>query len=355
MQSLKSIDVVIAVPKNNFAFSPGDDDAFMPGAIGGTMGHFAGASMAAGGPSMAALGPALGYGLVASLITAGIEHVAAAPAREAAGPVGATVSDIDLRLTLFAQLRALLPPDRAVALTLSDVPLPSLAPGQTVEWNYVQAASRSQADATLYLFFTPLYRSSSSPDPRTHASALLISRAGTILMSQAVQFAGPKAPDVERAQVVQWWADGRYRRFLLHSAQAVLKPFAEGLTPTEAQSARWRRLREKGFQVPTVTPAAANLRSSRCAFDGEPAELVLRHEQMRNLLLIVAACDEDDEAKITPTINPGPNLADEVLGRGGESGAGKRASGLIPIDPDLVWIARTSGATPVAVARTAAR
>jgi hypothetical protein len=34
------------------------------------------------------------------------------------------------------------------------------------------------------------------------------------------QFVGPAHPSAEQSDVVRWWADGRYRRFLAHGTRA---------------------------------------------------------------------------------------------------------------------------------------
>jgi hypothetical protein len=338
MQSLKSIEVVLAVPEKNFAAlqANGSYVYVLPG----------------GGISS---GSAVGIGLVANLITAGIDYAAFATAREAAEPVGSTIDDIDLRRTVFSHLQSQLPASRSATLTLTDAAMPKPEDGQTYESALIKSAALSKADATLYLTVAPLFRTNNDPYPRTYSQSILVSRAGEILMTTRTQFAGPKPPDAERAEVVRWWADSRYRRFLLYSVQAVLTPVADALAPTEAQQARGQRLREKIKDLPLVTVSSTQLRSSRCAFDSEQPKLVRRHEQLRQYVFIIALCEQDDQAKVKETIEPAPSLANGTLGRSSETLPYARSGATTPVDPDLIWTTLTSGATPAAVSRIVAR
>jgi hypothetical protein len=353
VQSLTSIDVVIAVPQRNFVFAPGDSGMFLPNAIGGGLGYFAGSAVASAGPSSALLGPALGYGVAAALISSVADQIAQAPAREAAPTVAPSVDDIDMRRSVFSYLRASLPAERAAALRLSDLPLPALEPGQTIESNYVRVAARSEADATLFLFVSPLYRSNTIQDPHTVANALLVSRDGRLVTRTSVVFAGPNAPTMQNKEKAHWWADARYRRFLLYSLRTVAEATVDELMLNPAPESSARR-------GPAVTGSSAPMdfdaqsqRTSRCALETQPERLILRYQRMSGTLRLIAVCEDEALAKIESR-TPTRLLADETLGRGGEVPAHLRSAELLD-QTDYRWVVRASGATPAAVTATSQR
>ncbi len=310
MQALKSIDVVIAVPMRSFAFTPSDDgdSTLVAESVGTAAGSMFG-SITTGAPSAATLGPAFAIGLAAGLINRGIEHVAAAPAREAAPIVAPTVDDVDLRRTVFSQLQALLTPERAATLRLSDAPMPPLLPGLTVEQSLTRAAGQGQADAMLYLFVAPYFRSPLSDDPHTLASAMLVTRDERILREMSMRFAGPKAIEGASSGKARWWADGgRYRRTLLLGTHAVLVPLADALNASEAYLKQTQHLREQKHRL-HPSAADAELRTSTCALDSDAARVMLRQQQLWNSLLVLAICD-DERGSVTKTPQAHPTDAD---------------------------------------------
>lgn len=310
MQALKTIDVVIAVPPRGFAFTPSDDgdSTLLAESLGGAAGGMFGTIVSGGGGAVA-LGPLFAAGLAVGVINRGIEHVAAAPAREAAPIVAPTVDDIDLRRTVFAQLQSLLTLERAATLRLSDAPMPPLLPGLTIEQSLARAAGQGQADATMYLFVAPYFRSTLSEDPHTLASVMLVTRNERILREMSMRFAGPKAIEGASAGKARWWADGgRYRRTLLLGTHAVLVPLADALNPSETYLKRTQLLREQRHRLhPSAADAA--LRTSTCALEGDSARVLLRQQQLWNSLLVLAICD-DERQPITQTPQVPPTDAD---------------------------------------------
>src|SRR5262249_30185439 len=76
IRALKTVDVIIATPENNFTYG------------GTTMGVY---SVPASG---VAIGPAIGINVAANVALLGAQYLAQTTAREAEGPVGASVTDI---------------------------------------------------------------------------------------------------------------------------------------------------------------------------------------------------------------------------------------------------------------------
>jgi len=352
LDALRSIDVVIAVPTRAFAFSPGDEvNTTLPAAVGTTMGYLSG-SMLAGAPGALALGPALGLGVAAALMDAGTRHFAAAAAREAAGTVGTTVNDIDLHATVRLHLTASLPANRSATLRFVDTAWPALEPGKTVASNFVRVAGQSTSDATLFLGVFPLFRSEGDPFPRTFASALLVSRGGDMLMSVDLHFAGPVPPSLDRSEVVRWWAEGRYRRYVLQSVAAVVAPVAEALVPTPAAVARSDAVRRHYLASGNLRKPDAPLRSSPCAFLDSSSGLVLRHEQRQAHVLIVAACEGEELTRVSAATVVRDRTTAELAGMGS---ARERSPIVEGIDPDLVWFTRPAVGVPFVAARAPVR
>jgi hypothetical protein len=287
LDSIRSIDVMVTVPKRNFNASYGASNHVV---------------MPAGGVSP---GAAAGIGLAANLISLGIDHAALATAREADKPVSATIDDIDLRTTVFQQLKSLLPTQRQAGLTLSTGALPKLEDGQPLDAPIKKFAAQSNADATLFLSVMPQFRTQNAADPHVYASAWLISRSGQTLMQMSFQFAGPQAPDLEREKVVKWWADGRYRRFLLQGVRGVMTPLADALGAKPGYGEQMQALRAKIDRQPVeVTAASLAMRSSHCAVSADGAPLVLRSERMWQRTALAAFCPSDKDAQLAPGTDP---------------------------------------------------
>jgi hypothetical protein len=138
-----------------------------------------------------------------------------------------------------------------------------------------------------------------------YAYAWLISRTGQTLMQTSVQFAGPQAPDLERQEVVQWWADGRYRRFLLQGVRAVMTPVADALGAKPGYGEQMQAMRDKIDRLPVeVTAASLAMRSSHCAVSADGASLVLRSERMWQRTVFAAFCPSDKDARLAPGTDP---------------------------------------------------
>ena len=256
------------------------------------------------------------------MITVGLDYALRATEREADKPVSATIDDIDLRRTVFEQLKVLLPQERRANLTLNAGPIPKFEDGQPYSATLAKFAAQSAADATLFLAVSPQFSTSINSDPRIYAQAQLVAKSGQVLMMTLVQFAGPKAPDVERADVVRWWADGRYRRFLLQGVRATLTPVADGLGASAGYSVRLEALRDKLSRMTFGTSTSHTLRSPHCAVHGDEAPLVYRVELLRQYVLLAALCTTDEEAQLATdadreviTIVPVANAAAIVVPR----------------------------------------
>lgn len=104
--ALRRIEVPVQVAPSNFAYGQGKQLDFGPATPSG------GAGLPPVFSPGVSVGAALGINLLANVVASGIEAAAAATARAAVGPVGASVKDVDLRATDFESLRALRPEGR---------------------------------------------------------------------------------------------------------------------------------------------------------------------------------------------------------------------------------------------------
>ncbi len=279
LRAVRSIDVVIDVPANNFAY----DQANTP---------------------LLGIDP---INLVAAALSAGISHAVTATAREAQGPVGLSVEDIDLRQTVMAELAQMRESSATgPTLTLSEKRLSASTITSAKEFDAALAtlAKSATADATLYLRVYPWFRTRTRGLPAAYTSALLLDRSGKQLLSVITEFIGPNPPDGDRADVIQWWADQRYRRFLLHAARAGTLPIADALWKAPQSSAQIAALEEKLRLMPRQTQDAQRLRTDPCVLDANNRKVVYRFERQRETVLAVALCEGGDGSTLPADSNP---------------------------------------------------
>jgi hypothetical protein len=296
LRRIRSIEVVVDVPSTNFVYESQSTTLFLqPGA----------------GVSM---GAALGAAVVVNLVAAGIEHAVTATAREASAPVGRSVRDLDLRGTTFSQLQAMTAGHAntpAWNLSASPIPKPkaveippemrSAPPGiykpDPVDpiKPLIEHAKASSSDATLFVNVLPLFRAANGQGALVQSTSSLYDKSGKLLSTWTTTFIGPTAPDAERSDIVQWWADQRYRRFIAQGIRAVMRPIAEEFTQPEVVARRRAdmarlltpkaELRADPTQRTSVsqsqesTANAMRMRSTVCAVDGDDKRVIYRYER----------------------------------------------------------------------------
>jgi hypothetical protein len=263
--------------------------------------------------------------VVANLVISGIEYARAAVAREAMGPVGTSVQDIDLRRTVFAQLASTdtIRQDAPV-LRLSAQPFPKAEPdaardatrgptGTDIKTTtpdpmqpLIERARAGEADATLFVRVVPLFRDATGAASVLNSS-WLYAKSGKLLSSWSVKLPGPTPPDADQSALVRWWAEGRYRRFIAQGVRAVVRPIAEDLLqPTifaqrqadmERSLAKMAEvkvvdpmLRQTGAQVQGSTANALRMKSTGCSVESDDKLVIYRYERVgRGTSLAVAA------------------------------------------------------------------
>jgi hypothetical protein len=206
----------------------------------------------------------LGVTILANLVVAAVEAGEVAELQQAAGPVGASVQDLDLHATTLEQLRGLL--DRM----------------------YVNVA------------------------------ALLIDKAGVERGEWVAQIMAPGAPRLEAAELAGWWADQRYRRFVLQGLRGALLPLVEEIADPALRAERLRSHRhlsgvhfdESGRTTDRMLGHAINVQrkaSSDCVLRAKPGELVYHFERTRAAQQIVGAayCADERPTDWNPDTVPG--------------------------------------------------
>lgn len=290
VQRLRSIEVVVDVPPSNFAYFQGGDTYY-----------------AQPGPGVG-VGAAVGINLLMNLIAQGIEYAQSATAREAAGPVGQAVSRLDLRVLTYDELRSGYAKVASGSLRLSDLAFPKVEAASlpAISEAAFKPIPGATADAVLYLSARPLFRSASER-MIVSGGSWLVRPDGTPVLSTWVTFVGPEHPEMERSQLIQWWADERYRRFIQLGVRAVLMPTIELLAhpPTDERRSALTALQEK---LPVLSLSASRMQSTRCPFEADDAPVVFTYERGSHHLRVVARC------------------------------AGERLESVeLPTDPDVAW------------------
>ncbi len=237
LPALRVVEVIVEVPPSNFAYRQSGRLVFGPAAPGGS------ATLPLVVSPGVSFGAALGINLVASAVVSAIEAAAAETAREAAGPVGAAIQNVDLRATVFEQLRQLTPvggpkwvaseetfpkpepvPEEPAVNPMTGRPVLPQAPDPLIP--LVERAKRTEHEATLFVRVLPLFRGLQGKT-YVQAAAMLFDPKGKRLAEWNTQVMGPESPDLPRPELVQWWADGRYRQFLVQAVRASLFPLVE--------------------------------------------------------------------------------------------------------------------------------
>jgi hypothetical protein len=293
VRQLKSIDVVVMPLPSNFAYRSNGGTVYAQPSVG------------------MSVGTGIGINIAANLIFAGIEYAATATAREAQVPVSKSVEDLDLRNAAVVQLQALLKAGpNGPLLRLSNERFPgSTATGIQIS-QFAKLAKASEADATLFLYLVPSFRDLHGQTSVTSLS-WMVSRSGETLLTTSATFVGPAHPELERAEVVRWWADGRYRRFLGHGLRAAMIPIAEGLLkPLDVAQREAFEYRLKG--LPRSQANTAVMTSTPCAVDSDDIRVVYRFERKRPDLLAVAYCPNEALKLPDPDLVPDISWVTEV-------------------------------------------
>ncbi len=290
LQALQRVELLVHVPPVPFSFVRGSTSGG-PGATVYVQ-PSAGISVGAG----------IGINVAANLAFAAIDYAMSGTTREAQGPVSKSVEDLDLAQTAAAQLLALRGNATGVALVPGQTEFPRLAPGNDGGQSWVELAKTSQSDAMLLVRVAPAFR-----DIRVwmDIEARLITRAGDTLLVSRTQFAGPDHPDASRADIVKWWADGRYRRWLRQGVQAAMWQVAQGLwQPAPADDAQ-EHLDAQVRRLPLLTEAGEKLRSTACAVESDGVPIVYRYERQRYRFNAAALCVSEAAQRATENDVPG--------------------------------------------------
>jgi hypothetical protein len=335
--ALRHIEVLVEVPPSNFVFRQGSTvgygEQLQPG--GGSGGlpyvHSPGVSP----------GAALVVNLLANVIIAAAEKAALESALQAARPVGASVQDLDLRATTFEQLRGLLP-EHGPRWHFSTEAFPQPAPVSTEEFkdpvsgrlkramppppnqHLIDRARASAHEAALFIRVLPLYNGLQDR-MYVNVAALLIDRSGATRGEWNTQVMGPGSPRLENAELVQWWAEGRYRRFMLQGIRGGLLPLVEEVSDPALRAQRERLYRalsgvsfdEAGRPVDRLLPHQINVHrkaSAACVIQADSADVIYHFDRthLPNQLLAAAYCTEDKPADWSQEIVPGVAWTQQV-------------------------------------------
>lgn len=273
MAPLREIEVVIQTPPSNFSYHYGGSTAYVQPQ-----------------PNMS-VGTAVGINIVANLLTMAVEHAKTTTSREAEGPVGSTVANIDLRAVVMRELRSAQGPN-APQFVESQRKFPDVDP---LSWPDMLSATAKpvadlSADAILYVSIQPLFRNQFDQVVLSSGS-FLVSRSGAPILASFVRFIGPDHPDLKRSELVQWWADERYRRHIQHGVRASLMPTTDYFVhpPTEKQRDDLVALVSRLQPMPN----AERVRTTQCALASDDARVVYRFERTGWILHAIAHCSTE--------------------------------------------------------------
>jgi hypothetical protein len=265
-----------------------------------------------------ALNPAsLGIYLLAHVVVSSLERAAAQQALEESRPVGDSIRDLELRATTLEQLRQLLPEGGprwifSPQAFPEPVPVPvernpdarHLTRGGVADplQHLVDRAKASAEEATLFVNVLPVFAGVRG-DSSVSVAATLIERSGRRLADWSTVVKGPAAPALQTPEGLRWWAEGRYRQFIVQGLRAGLVPLVEDLSDPALRAQRqqqWQALLERRFDEagrptdPMLEHAinAARKRSSDCALRPGQADTVVHYERTRlpNQLVAAAVC-----------------------------------------------------------------
>lgn len=290
LQALQRVELLVNVPPVPFSFVRGSTS----GGPGTTVYVQPSAGMS--------VGAGVGVNIAANLAFAAIDYAMSGTTREAQGPVSKSVEDLDLAQTAAAQLLALRDNATGVVLVPGQAEFPRTAPVEDGGQSWVELAKTSQADAMLLIRIAPAFR-----DVRVwmDIEARLITRTGDTLLVSRTHFAGPDHPEAGRSDIVKWWADGRYRRWLRQGIQAAMWQVAQGLwQPAQADDTQ-KRLDEQVRRLPLLTEAGAKLRSTACAVESDGVAVVYRYERQRYRVNAAALCASEAALRATGADVPG--------------------------------------------------
>jgi hypothetical protein len=334
--ALRHIEVLVEVPPSNFVFRQGSTigygEQLQPGGGSGLpYVHSPGVSP----------GAALVVNLLANVIIAAAERAAVESMLEAARPVGASVQDLDLRATTLEQLRGLLP-EHGPRWHFSAEAFPQPAPVSTEEFkdpvsgrlkramppppnqHLINRARASAHEATLFIRVLPLFNGLQDR-MYVNVAALLIDRSGAERGEWNTQVMGPGSPRLENAERIQWWAEGRYRRFMLQGIRGGLLPLVEEVADPALRAQRERLYRalsgvsfdEAGRPVDRLLPHQINVHrkaSAACVIQADSTDVIYHFERthLPNQLVAAAYCAEDKPADWSQDTVPGVAWTQQV-------------------------------------------
>lgn len=324
------IEVLVAVPPSNFVYR-----------VGHQIVHGDAAPTGGGGiPPVVSPGASVGAGLVlgllANVVVAVVEAGEVAELQKAAGPVGASLRDLDLHATTIEQLRQLLPAQGPRWHFSADA-FPQPLPVSTEETrdpvsgrlrrpmppppnqHLVDRARATAHGAVLYIRVLPLYQGLQER-MYVNVAALLIDRSGATRGEWVTQVMAPGAPRLEGAELVRWWAEDRYRRFVLQGLRGALLPLVEELSDPALRAQRQKahaamsavHFDDAGRPADRMIGHAVNVQrkaSGDCVLQAEPGELVYHFERTRQAQQIVGAAFCASDKPTAWNTDPVPGLA----------------------------------------------
>jgi hypothetical protein len=322
LQSIRSIEVLVEAPESNLVLQSGQ--LF----IAGKGAPVSGAGLPPVVPPGGVTPASLGIYLLASLVFSGLERAAAEEAWEQARPVAESVQDLAMRATVLEQMRALIPasgPRWTFSAGAFPQPLPAqprpepearhlTRSGQAIDplQHLVDRARLSADDATLFVQVLPVFAGPRG-DAYVNVAATLFARSGRRLADWSHRVKAPLAPAMDPPEQLRWWAQGRYRQFVVQGLRVGLLPLVEELSVPGLRQERlqqWKTLQERRFDEagrptdPLLEYAinGARKRSSACLLEPGQTPLLAHYERthLAHQLVVAAICGEmpSDEWKL---------------------------------------------------------
>lgn len=138
-------------------------------------------------------------------------------------------------------------------------------------------------------------------------------------MQMSVALKGPPAFNGSQADEDRWWADGRYRTFLLHGIRAGALMVAHRLWVHPLNSDDVRVLAQLDLRSTGDVADVMRMRSDTCAVDSPSAPVVYRYDYGRPGVDAIVLCATNEKAaerldpnplvtRVTP-VYPGAPLA----------------------------------------------
>jgi len=286
LRRLRTVEVVVQVPSDNFVY------------------QYTPTTVHAQAPAGVSTGAGVGMGLVANILISVVDRSKAEADIEALQPVRASVARLDLRSLAMRELASIERAPGSPRVIPSLRPFPNVNPLQYQQ--VVQAISQplqsAEADAALYVSILPVFFNEAGL-VTLYGSTWLVDRSGKVIASTSVTFTGPYDRDRSRAELSQWWSDGRYRRHIIHGVRASLAPAIDQfLNPLDdLQRAKLDVLRSR---IPTLTPNAHRLRTTPCALESDTSPVVYRFERNSHSLNAIAHCDGERIELFDPAASP---------------------------------------------------